>query len=68
MSRNLEAQYIRDAGRRRVEAAALQDVGPINAGGGYLDQDFARSGARHGALDDGKLFRTVRLRSDYGLH
>ena len=41
---DLEAGNIRRARRRRVEALALHHVGPVDAGGRYLDQDLAIAG------------------------
>jgi hypothetical protein len=47
---DLEAGNIRRARRRRIEALALHDVGPVDAGGRDLDQDFALGRCRHRAL------------------
>ena len=45
-ARHFHAQCFGRAGRRRISAARLQQVGTVEAGGRDLDQDFA--GARHG--------------------
>ena len=46
---NFKAGQIAGAGRRRVRAGSLRDVGPVDAGSRDLDQDFARPGAGHRA-------------------
>ncbi|GCC46094.1 hypothetical protein chiPu_0029950, partial [Chiloscyllium punctatum] len=52
-ARDLEAGQVAGAGRRRIGAGALRDVGTIDAGGRDLDQDLAglrhrqRAGLRH---------------------
>ena len=43
---DFEAGQVAGAGRRRIGAGALRDVGTVDAGGHHLDQDFA--GAGHG--------------------
>jgi len=41
---DFEAGQVAGAGRRRIGAGALRDVGAVDAGGHHLDQDFARAG------------------------
>ncbi len=65
---HFESEDVRRSGRRRIEAPALEDVGPIDAGRGDLDQHLARADARHRPFDQRKLLRAVRLRRDDGLH
>ena len=55
LSRNFQAQCLRRAWRRRIKAHALNDVGPIHAGGLHADQEFART--RFGGWDLGRLQR-----------
>jgi hypothetical protein len=43
------------AGRRRVVALALHQVGTVHARGGYLEEDLARAGGRVRDLADGQL-------------
>ncbi len=57
-ARDLEAQRVGRARRRRVEAGALHQVGTIDAGGGDADQDFTGTG--RWALGADKLQRGVR--------
>jgi hypothetical protein len=45
---HLQAHRRGRAGRRRVEAQALDDVGPVDAGGPDLDQDLALARRRRG--------------------
>ena len=45
-ARDFKAGQVAGAGRRRIGAGALRDVGPVDAGGGDLDQDFVRRRAR----------------------
>ena len=45
-ARHFHAQRFGRAGRRRIRARGLQQIGAVEARGGDLDQDFAR--ARHG--------------------
>ena len=61
---DLEAEDVGRAGRRRIEPAPLEDVGPVDAGRGDLDQHFAGPGSRHRPLDQRQLLGAVRLRRD----
>ena len=58
-SRDLEPEDVGRAGRRRIEAPALQYVGPVDPGRGDLDQDFVRARPRHRPLDHRQLVRAV---------
>ena len=40
---DLQAENVRCAGRRRIDALALEDVGPVDARRLDLDEDFARA-------------------------
>jgi len=46
-ARHLEAGQVACAGRRRVMARALRDIGAVDACGHHLDQDFALARNRH---------------------
>ena len=50
-SGDFEAEDVGRARRRRIEPAALEDVGAVDPRRGDLDQHFARPGARHRPLD-----------------
>jgi uncharacterized small protein (DUF1192 family) len=65
---NLQSEDVGSARRRRIESAALEDVGPVHAGGGDFDQHFARAGPRHLAINDRKLLRPIRLRAHDCFH
>ena len=45
-SRHLESRHVRGAGGRRVSPEALHDVGPIDAGRLYTDEDVGWSDIR----------------------
>ena len=47
---NLESRNVRRAGRRRIEAHALHDIGTVHAGGGHLYENFAGARDRGRAL------------------
>jgi hypothetical protein len=44
--RALQSDNLRRAGRRRVVALALQQVGPVDGAGGHIQHDFAGAGLR----------------------
>jgi hypothetical protein len=44
---DLEAGNVGRAGRRRILAHALHDIGPVDPGGGHFDQHLAGAGQRH---------------------
>src|SRR5436190_24158947 len=44
LARDLEARNVRRAFRWRIKTLALHDIGPVDAGGGDLDQNFSRAG------------------------
>ena len=46
-ARDFKAGQIAGAGRRRIGAGSLRDIGTVDARGCDLDQDFARSRRRH---------------------
>ena len=53
---DLEPRNVASARRRRIKAAALQHVGPVDPGRGHPDQHLARPGPRHRPLDQLELF------------
>ncbi|MGY3404272.1 hypothetical protein ACVWZV_000385 [Bradyrhizobium sp. GM5.1] len=55
---DFEAGQVAGAGRRRIGAGALRDIGPVDAGGLHLDQDLVGAGLRQRPL-----FRHQHLRS-----
>ncbi len=65
---DLQAENIGDAGRRRIAAAALRDVRPIDAGRCHLDQDLVGSWHRRRALHHLQHLGTAWLAGDDGGH
>jgi len=65
---DLETEDVGSAGRRRIESASLEDVGPVHARGGDLDQYLAPTRTWNWPLDERKLLGPVRLGSDDSLH
>ena len=65
---DLKAGKVGGAGRRRVAAAPLEDVGPVHAGCGDADQHLAGSGPRHRPLDGRQHLRPARLPDRNGGH
>ena len=68
LSRDLEAEDIGDPRRRRVKTPALEDVGPVHARCGDLDQDLSGTRPEHGALKQRQLLRSVGLRRHHRHH
>jgi len=66
--RTLQARVRRRAGRGRVVALPLQQVGPVEAGGGDGDQDLAGPGDGVGHLGPGEHLRTARFGNRHGIH
>ena len=62
---HLEPKNVGSAGRRRVHALALEDVGTVHPGGGDLDEHFAHPWLRHRPLDQREAARPI---GDHGLH
>ena len=48
-ARDLEAGQIAGAGRRRIAARSLRDIGTVHPGCGHPDQDFVRARRRYSA-------------------
>ncbi len=46
-ARDFETEQVGRAFRRGIESLTLEHVGPVDAGGGNLDQHLAATGARH---------------------
>ena len=65
---DLETEDIGRARRRRVEPAALQEVGTVHSSGGDFDQYLLASGPRYGPLDQLQLLGPVGLRGDHRHH
>src|SRR6185295_14040875 len=66
---DLEAGNVGRAGRRRIAAAPLEDVGPVDAGGRDLDEHLTRGRHRPGALDRHEHVRLAgagNLNRDHG--
>ena len=58
-TRDFEPEHIARAWRRRIEPAALQDVGPVDPRRGDLDQHLARTRFRQWPLDQREPARPV---------
>ena len=68
LARALEAgDVLRRAGRRRVVAGALQDVGAVDPAGAHADQDLAVAGNRIGTLLDLEPPVDDYCRAHYGM-
>ena len=61
-SRYFQPRQVGGAGRGRIGAFALQDVGPIHSGGVHFDQYLASAGLRHRPFGQAQHFRTAGLR------
>ena len=59
----LEPQNVRGTRRGSVKTQALEDVGPIDAGGLHLHNNLARLGGRNGGIGKFQGVWTARLRS-----
>ena len=65
---DLQPRHVAFAGRRRIFAGALQAIGTIDAGGGHLDQHFARAGLRHRGRYDTDDVRSAGAVEDHLPH
>lgn len=68
LARYLKAKNIGRSRRGRIEAPALEHIGPVHACRGDPDQDFILSRPWNRPLDNGKLLGSVRLGCDNGVH
>src|SRR5690606_19338635 len=64
----LQPEHLGRAGRRRIVALALQEVGAVDAGGGDLDDDLAGSGLGRGDVGDDEALGSSGLFHDHGSH
>ena len=59
LTRDLQSGNIRRALWRRIQTLALHDIGPVDARGGNLDQNFACARRGHRALFGNKHLRSA---------
>src|ERR1019366_1727229 len=68
LARSLEAQDLRGAGRRRVLALGLEQVGPVHGRRADADEDFVRSRDGIGSLTVNERFGTAGFWDEDGFH
>src|SRR5262249_6501676 len=64
----LEAENRGGAGRRRIEALALEEIGPVHGGRRHADAELLRSERRRGRLAEGEDVLIARLANQDGAH
>lgn len=62
----LQTRNLRGAGRRRIDASALQQIGAVQADGGDADADLLGAGCLDLVLGDGEHLGTSRTSQDDG--
>ena len=64
----LHAEHVGGTGRRRVEPHPLQQVGPVQPGGGDVEHHLAGSWLRVGAVHDGQDLGATTVVGDHSAH